>query len=285
MRYGFLGLGIMGSRMAARLLRAGFDVTVWNRDAGKCLPLVELGARQCASPKEVAASVDIVFAMVADPQASLDLCFGADGVLAGIGPGSGYVDMSTVDPATSRRIAEAVAAKGARFLEAPVSGTKQPAADGTLVILAAGDRDLYDRSLPAFERMGRLSLHLGDVVGQGAKMKLVVNLVLGTMMEILGESLALGEKCGLAGDQILQVLAEGAMANPMFRVKGPMILTGDTTTSFPLKHMEKDLRLTLQLSRELEQDLPVAAAVHAVFGKALAEGYGDRDIAAVVRSL
>nr|WP_310600448.1 NAD(P)-dependent oxidoreductase [Desulfobulbus sp.] len=284
MRYGFLGLGIMGSRMAARLLRAGFDVTVWNRDAGKCLPLVELGARQGASPKEVAAAVDIAFAMVAGPQASLDLCFGIDGVLAGIEPGNGYVDMSTVDPATSRRIAEAVAAKGARFLEAPVSGTKQPAADGTLVILAAGDRDLYDRSLPAFEQMGRLSLHLGEV-GQGAKMKLVVNLVLGTMMEVLGEALALGERCGLAGDQILQVLAEGAMANPMFRVKGPMVLAGDTTTSFPLKHMEKDLRLTLQLGRELDQGLPVAEAVHAVFVKALAEGYGDRDIAAVVRSL
>jgi len=284
MRYGFLGLGIMGSRMAARLVRAGFEVTVWNRTTIKCHPLVELGAKQGINPKEVAAAADIVFAMVADPGASQDLCFGADGVLAGIKPGCGYVDMSTVDPATAQRIAEAVTTKGARFLEAPVSGTKKPAEDGTLVILAAGDRGLYDQSLPAFARMGRLSLYLGEV-GQGAKMKLVVNLVLGAMMEVLGESLALGEKCGLAGDQILQVLAEGAMANPMFKVKGPMILAGDTTTSFPLKHMEKDLRLAMHLGRELGQSLPVAAAVHAIFGQSLAKGLGDQDIAAVVRSL
>lgn len=284
MKYGFLGLGIMGSRMATRLVRAGFAVTVWNRDASKCGALVALGAKQAPTPKEVAAEADITFAMVSDPQASLELCFGAEGVLAGIGPGRGYVDMSTVDPATSRQVGEAVAAKGARFLEAPVSGTKKPAEDGTLVILAAGDKALYGQARPAFDQMGKASFYLGEV-GQGTRMKLVVNLVLGAMMEVLGEALALGGKCGLPGEQVLEVLAQGAMANPMFGVKGPMILAGDTTTSFPLKHMEKDLRLTTRLGQELGQDLPVTEAVHAIFGKALAAGLGEEDIAAVVKGI
>jgi 3-hydroxyisobutyrate dehydrogenase/2-hydroxy-3-oxopropionate reductase len=283
-KYGFLGLGIMGSRMAARLVRAGLDVTVWNRNATKCGDLVSLGARQGATPRAVAAETDVVFAMVSDPQASLDLCFGPEGVLAGLNSGHGYVDMSTVDPATSRKIARAVEGRGARFLEAPVSGTKKPAEDGTLVILASGDKSLYDQSLGAFEAMGKASFYLGEV-GQAAKMKLVVNLVLGGMMELLGEALALGTKGGLTGEDVLKVLSEGAMGNPMFQVKGPMILKQDTTVSFPLKHLEKDLRLAAGLGQELHQKLPVTLAVQEVFRKALEAGWGDEDIAAVVRSL
>lgn len=284
MKYGFLGLGIMGSRMAARLVNAGLDVTVWNRDKSKCIDVVKLGAKTKSTPKEVSAETDIIFAMVSDPQASLDVCFGEEGVLAGIRPDCGYVDMSTVDPETTRKIAAAIELKGAKFLEAPVSGTKKPAAEGTLVILAAGDKNLFDQSLPAFEVMGKTSIYLGKV-GQGAKMKIVINIVLGAMIEILGEALALGIKGGLAGEQILKVLSEGAMANPMYGVKGPMILSQDTTTSFPLKHLVKDLQLAVNLGLELHQDLPVTTSVHKIFQKAKDEGYGDEDIAAVVKSI
>lgn len=284
MRYGFLGLGIMGSRMATRLINAGFDVTVWNRDAKKCSELVALGAKQKATPKEVVSETDIIFAMVSDPQASSDICFGKDGVLAGISSRHGYVEMSTIDPETTRKIGAAIESKGAKFLEAPVSGTKKPAADGTLVILAAGNKELYDQSLPAFAIMGKTSLYLG-AVGQGAKMKIVANLVLGTMMEVLGEALALGLKGGLEGEQILNVLAQGAMANPMFAVKGPMILGGDVTTSFPLKHLLKDLQFAQKLGNELQQDLPVTASVLKVFQNAQDKGFGDDDIAAVAKIL
>jgi len=243
---GFLGLGIMGKAMALNLLNAGFDVTVWNRNPEKCTELVVKGAHQGISPKDVAANCDITFAMVSDPDAALALCQGPDGVAAGIGSGRGYVDMSTVDDGTSKTIAHLITQAGGRFLEAPVSGTKKPAEDGTLIILAAGDQSLYDDAKPAFDMMGKMSPYLGEV-GQGANMKLVVNMMMGGMLSIFSEGLSLGQKAGLDGQQILDILDAGAMANPMFKGKGAMLLNEDYTTSFPLKHMQKDMRLAVAL--------------------------------------
>ncbi|MFT3736868.1 MAG: NAD(P)-dependent oxidoreductase [Rhodocyclaceae bacterium] len=279
-RYGFLGLGIMGRAMATNLIRAGFDVTVWNRTPARCTPLVELGAKQAATPAEVAANCDITFAILADPAAARDTCFGPDGVLAGIGDGRGYIDMSTVDDQTARDIAGAIAERGGRFLEAPVSGTKKPAEDGTLVILAGGDRSLYDDAGPALDKLGKKRLHLGEV-GQGARMKLVVNMIMGSMLTAFSEGLSLGMKGNLDGAQILEVLDAGAMACPMFKGKGPMLLAGDYSTSFPLKHMQKDLRLAIALSEELGQTLHTATASNELFKRALLAGHGDADIAAV----
>ncbi|MDQ7988919.1 MAG: NAD(P)-dependent oxidoreductase [Candidatus Dactylopiibacterium sp.] len=281
-RIGFLGLGIMGRAMAANLLKAGFEVVVWNRSAAKCAPLVALGAKQAASPREVAAACDFTLAMLADPAAARETVFGAEGVLAGLAERRGYIDMSTVDDATARAIAAAITARGARFLEAPVSGTRKPAEDGTLVILAAGDRSLYDEAAEAFEVLGKKRVFLGEV-GQGARMKLVVNMVMGQMMVALSEGLALGLKSDLAGEAILDVLEAGAMACPMFRGKGPMLLADDATTSFPLKHMQKDMRLALALSESVGQPLQGAAAANEVFKRATLAGHGEADIAAVYR--
>lgn len=279
---GFLGLGIMGRAMAANLLKAGFEVTVWNRSADKCAPLVALGAKQGATPREVAASCDFTIAMLADPAAAREIVFGADGVLAGIGEGRGYIDMSTVDDATAREIAAAIIGKGGRFLEAPVSGTKKPAEDGTLVILAAGDESLYNEAGPAFDKLGKKRVFLGPV-GQGARMKLVVNMIMGSMMVALSEGIALGLKGDLDGHQILDVIEAGAMACPMFKGKGPMLLSDEASTSFPLKHMQKDLRLAVALSEELGQSLHAATAANEVFKRANIAGHGDDDIAAVYR--
>lgn len=281
-RCGFLGLGIMGRPMAENLLRAGFEVTVWNRRPEKCAPLVASGARQGKSPGEVAAGCDLTFAMLADPAASREVCFGPQGVLAGIGAGRGYIDMSTVDDHTSRGIAAAIAERGGRFLEGPVSGSKKPAEDGALVILAAGDRSLYEQAQPAFEVMGKRSFYLG-AAGQGARMKLVINLVMGTMMAALSESLALGLKAELAGERILEVIAEGAMANPMFNLKGPLMLEERFPVNFPLKHMQKDLRLALALGEELRQPLSTAAVVNEIFKRARADGLAEDDFAAVFK--
>ncbi|MDB5801214.1 MAG: ghr [Rhodocyclales bacterium] len=280
--YGFLGLGIMGNAMAANLLRAGFDVTVWNRTAARCAPLVALGAKQAATPREVAANCDITIAILADPAAARETCFGVDGVLAGIGDGRGYIDMSTVDDQTARDIGAAIAQRGGRFLEAPVSGTKKPAEDGTLIILAGGERGLFDDAGPAFEKLAKKSLYLGEL-GQGARMKLVVNMIMGSMLTALGEGLALGLKGDLDGAQILEVIDAGAMSCPMFKGKGPMLLAENYTTSFPLKHMQKDLRLALALSEELGQTLHAASATNELFKRASIAGHGDEDIAAVYR--
>jgi 3-hydroxyisobutyrate dehydrogenase/2-hydroxy-3-oxopropionate reductase len=279
---GFLGLGIMGKAMASNLVKAGFDVTVWNRNPAKCDELVLQGAHLGTSPKDVTKHCDITFAMVSDPDAALALCQGPDGVLEGSGSGRGYVDMSTVDNTTSKAISNLITQAGGRFLEAPVSGTKKPAEDGTLIILAAGDASLYEDTKPAFDVMGKMSPYLGDV-GQGANMKLVVNMMMGGMLSIFSEGMSLGQKAGLNGNQILEIIDAGAIANPMFKGKGAMLLKEDYSTSFPLKHMQKDIRLAVALGDQLEQPLPTAAAANETFKQAIKAGFADEDIVAVYK--
>ncbi|KEH39511.1 glyoxylate/succinic semialdehyde reductase [Medicago truncatula] len=177
-RIGFLGLGIMGTPMALNLIKAGVDLTVWNRTKSKCDPLISLGAKYKPSPEEVAASCDLTFAMLADPQSAVDVACGKHGVANGIGPGKGYVDVSTVDVDTSKLINGHIKSTGALFLEAPVSGSKKPAEDGQLIFLTAGDRNLYETVAPFLDIMGKSKFYLGDV-GNGAAMKLVVNMIMG----------------------------------------------------------------------------------------------------------
>lgn len=282
--YGFLGLGIMGSAMAANLARAGFDVLVWNRTAEKGAPLVSLGARQGESPREVVAACDITFAMLADPSAVQAVCAGPYGVLAGTSPGHDFINMSTVDDITSCTIASAVAERGGRFLEAPVTGTKQPAEEGTLVILAAGDESLFEAAAPAFGVMGKTALYLGEV-GNGACMKLVVNAIMAGMMAALCEGMALGQKSGLSGERLLEVIDAGAFANSMFRAKGRLLLDRDYPTSFALKYTQKDLRLAVELSERSGQPLHCTAAVNETFKRARVTGHGDEDISAVFEAI
>lgn len=283
-KYGFIGLGIMGKGMAANLVKAGFDVTVWNRDQAKCESLVQLGAKQVASAKEVASQCDITFAILSDPEAALEVALGPDGVTEGIQKGAGYIDMSTIDAETSKTIGETIEAAGGRFLEAPVSGTKKPAEDGTLIILAAGDKSLYEEAVPAFQKMGKMHPYLGET-GQGAAMKLIVNMIMGSMMTAFCEGLSLGEKSGLDGEQILEVLSAGALANPMFAGKGPFILKQDFPTSFPLKHMQKDMRLAVDMGDKLQQPLSTAAAANETFKKARKLGFSDEDFTAVFKAI
>jgi glyoxylate/succinic semialdehyde reductase len=282
--FGFLGLGIMGSAMAKNLLKAGFQVTVWNRSQDKCAELAPLGAKVAATPAEVTASCPVTFAMLADPSAAEAVCFAPDGALQGIGPGRGYVDMSTVDAGTARRIGAAISAKGGKFLEAPVSGSKKPAEDGTLIILAAGERQLFDDAFPGLEKMGKKSLFLGEL-GNGARMKLIVNMVMGGMMTIFCEGLALANKAGLETSDLLDVIDSGAIANPMYKMKGAQITQGSFSAAFPLKHMQKDLRLALALGDTLEQPLFSAAAANETFKKAKALGLSDQDFCAVFQAI
>jgi len=281
-QYGFLGLGIMGSAMARNLVNAGYPVTVWNRTPEKTRELERLGASVGDSPADVVARCDITFAMLADPAAARAVCFGDDSVLAGMTAGKGYVDFSTVDAETSREVKAAITARGGVYLEAPVSGSKKPAEDGTLIILAAGDRALYDEALPCLEKLGKKILHLG-AVGNGARMKIVVNMIMGGMMAAFCEGLALGEKAELRVADILDILDAGALANPMFRLKGAGIAVGNYATAFPLKHMQKDLRLAIDLGDRLSQPLPCAAAVNEQFKEARKEGYGDEDFSAIFK--
>jgi 3-hydroxyisobutyrate dehydrogenase-like beta-hydroxyacid dehydrogenase len=220
---------------------------------------------------------------MATPEAVTAVRDGSDGIIAGLRQGKGYVDMSTIDVETSRDSARLARERGALFLEAPVAGSRKPAEDGLLTIMAAGDRPLYDRSLPALERMGKKILFLGEE-GNGARMKLANNLVMGGMMAAFAEGVALASRSGLDPGQLLEVLDAGALTNPMFRLKGAVVAANDRfPVAFPLKHMQKDLRLALRLAEQIGLPLFTTATVNELFKEALANGLGDADFAAVSR--
>ncbi|MCL7029419.1 hypothetical protein MKW94_017733 [Papaver nudicaule] len=284
MEVGFLGLGIMGKAMAMNLLRHGFKVTVWNRTLSKCEELVQFGASVGETPAAVVKKCKYTIAMLSDPSAALAVVFNKDGVLEQISEGKGYIDMSTVDADTSIKINEAIVQKGGVFLEAPVSGSKKPAEDGQLVILAAGDKTLYEEAIPAFDVMGKKSFFLGQV-GNGAKMKLVVNMIMGSMMNAFSEGLVLADRSGLSQQILLDVLDLGAIANPMFKMKGPAMIQSNYSPAFPLKHQQKDMRLALALGDENAVSMPVAAAANEAFKTARSLDLGDLDFSAVLEAV
>lgn len=281
---GYLGMGIMGSAMAGRLVDAGFPVTVWNRSKDKCEALRAKGAKVLDTPKAVVESCDITFACTSDPASARAVVFGEDGVLQGITAGKKFVDMSTVDEDTAKDINVAITAKGGIFLEAPVSGSKGPALQGQLIILAAGAKSLCDEAEQCFCVMGKRTFFLGEV-GAGARMKLVVNMMMGINICALSEGLAVGTKGGLSGTDILEVLKEGALNCPMYQLKGPKMLEGDFAPAFPLKHQQKDVRLALGLGDHLSQSMPVAAAANESLKAARSSGYGDDDMSKVYESI
>eukprot|EP00930_Biecheleria_cincta_P069706 TRINITY_DN57414_c0_g1_i1.p1 TRINITY_DN57414_c0_g1~~TRINITY_DN57414_c0_g1_i1.p1 ORF type:complete len:291 (-),score=66.00 TRINITY_DN57414_c0_g1_i1:41-913(-) len=283
-KIGYLGMGIMGSAMAGRLIDAGFDVTVWNRNTDKCKPLELKGAKVATTPKAVIESCDITFACTSDPNSARDVVFGLDGVLAGISDGKKYVDISTVDETTATEISKAITVKGGIFLEAPVSGSKGPALQGQLVFLAAGDKSLCDEAEQCFKVMGKRTFYLGEV-GNGAKMKLVVNMIMGINIVALSEGLAVGTEAGLEGKDILDVLSEGALNCPMYGLKGPKMLKGDYDPAFPLKHQQKDVRLAVGLGDQLGVPLPVAAAANESLKRGRAAGYEDDDMSKVYETV
>ncbi|CAK9324702.1 unnamed protein product [Citrullus colocynthis] len=281
---GFLGLGIMGSPMAQNLIKSGYDVTVWNRTKSKCDPLINLGAKYQPSPQEVAASCDVTFAMLADPESALDVATGENGAASGLSPGKGYVDVSTVDGVTSKLISARIKDTGALFLEAPVSGSKKPAEDGQLIFLTAGDKALYERVAPLLDIMGKSKFYLGEV-GNGAAMKLVVNMIMGSMMASFSEGLLLSEKVGLDPSILVQVVSQGAISAPMYSLKGPSMIQSLYPTAFPLKHQQKDLRLALGLAESVSQPTPIAAAANELYKVAKSHGLSDQDFSAVIESL
>ncbi|KAH7439161.1 hypothetical protein KP509_04G048000 [Ceratopteris richardii] len=281
---GFLGLGIMGTAMATNLIRAGYNVSVWNRNPSKCEPLISQGASGGASPADIASQCNITFAMLADPAAALEVASGKGGVIHGLGPCKGYVDVSTVDGETSKTISGLVKATGASFLEAPVSGSKKPAEDGTLIFLTAGDKQLYEQAAPLLDIMGKSRFYLGEV-GNGAAMKLIVNMIMGSMMASFSEGLVLGNKIGLDPNTIVEVISQGAISAPMFSMKGPSMVNKKFSPAFPLKHQQKDLRLALQLAEAVSQSVPVAASANELYKVAKCKGLGDQDFSAVIEAI
>lgn len=278
--FGFLGLGIMGSGIVKNLLNSGHSVTVWNRTAEKRLEFTKNGAKEALTPGDVIAESDITFSCVSDPQAAKDMVFGNCGVLSEINATKGYVEMTGIDADTSQDIAEAISLKGGRYLEAQVQGSKEQANDGTLVILVAGDKSLFDDCQSCFQAMGKFSFHLGEV-GNASRMNLVLQLMSGVALAGLAEGMALADRAGLQQKDILEVLGLTGLACPMMVEKGKAILEGAFPPAHPLQHMQKDLKLSLNMGDQLEQPLPLTATANEVFKHAKRLGYGEHDTSAV----
>lgn len=283
-RIGFLGLGTMGAPMAANLLKAGFTVQVWNRTAAKAQPFAAQGAKVGKGPAHVAAESDIVITMVAQPKDVEHIVLGPEGVADGIKPGSILIDMSTVSPATSRKLAGAVAAKQAEFLDAPVVGSKGPAIEGTLVILIGGLPTTLERARPVLAALGKTLIHAGDV-GAGATLKLATNLMLAHLCAGFAEGLLLVEKAGLNPKKYLEVLEASTFRSPYYQTKGAGMIKREFATHFALKHMHKDLRLMGELADEVKAAQPVTEAVQALYARAEAAGRADLDYSAILAHL
>ena len=282
-RVGFIGLGILGYPMTENLIKAGYHVTVWNRSCEKCDKMASQYGESVTvakTPRQVVEQSEIIVSVLVDGSSFDAIAFGDDGLLQGMGPGKGYVDVSTVEAETSMRISKEISSKGGTYLAAPVSGSKGPAETGALIFMTAGDKGLYEAALPLLDIMGKLTVYLGDIVN-AANMKIVVNMVMGTMMESFAEGIKLAEASGLSTEDLLAVLANGAMANPMFALKGPAMLKNEYPTAFPLKHQLKDMRFAMELAEETGTRVPAAAAATETFEKALDAELGDEDFSAV----
>uniref|UniRef100_A0A671MF08 Cytokine-like nuclear factor N-PAC n=1 Tax=Sinocyclocheilus anshuiensis TaxID=1608454 RepID=A0A671MF08_9TELE len=275
-RIGFLGLGLMGSGVVSNLLKMGHVVTVWNRTAEKCDLFIQEGARLGRTAAEVVSMCDITFSCVSDPKAARDLVLGPSGVLQGIRPGKCYIEMSTVDPETITELAQVITSRGGRFLEAPVSGSQQLSNDGMLVIVAAGDRSVYEDCSSCFQAMGKTSFFIGEA-GNAARMMLILNMV-------QGKGLTLAQATGQSQQTFLDILCHGQMASTFVDQKCQNILQGNFKPDYYLKHIQKDLRLAISMGDSVNHPTPMAAAANEVYKRAKALDQSDNDLSAVYRA-
>jgi 3-hydroxyisobutyrate dehydrogenase-like beta-hydroxyacid dehydrogenase len=283
-RVGFAGLGLMGGRMARSLLDKGFPLTVWNRTAERSRPWAEAGAQVAASPRALAEATDVVVACVADPAAVERLLFAKDGIVGAARPGFRYVECSTISPDLARRTAEALRASRADALEAPMTGSKIGAEKGTLLFMTGGRRETHDELLPVLMAMGSKAIYCGET-GQAATMKLIGNTVISFMLEGLCEGLVVGRKAGLSHETMLEVILASGFASPYYAFKGDAIAKRDFEQHFSIDLLVKDQTLMLAEATRRLAPMPALAAIREVHQSARAQGFGQEDIAAVIKVL
>jgi 3-hydroxyisobutyrate dehydrogenase len=285
-RIGFVGLGIMGSRMAANLRRAGCELTVYNRTRERAETwATEHGGTVVASPAEVGAAADVVITMVVDGEQVQEVLLGEHGVAQGAQEGTLCVDMSTIAPGDSRRIAQALAQRGIAFVDAPVTGSSPKAQDGTLTIMAGGAATDFERARPLFEAMGELIVHVGEEVGQGEMVKLINNAVAAANAHTLAQALVVGRATGVDLDALVQVMGAGSGGSAMLALKAGPMREHDYSTLFKLEHMLKDVRLCLEEGQAAGVPFPAAAAVREALSAGMGRGLGDADFVAVLESV
>jgi 3-hydroxyisobutyrate dehydrogenase-like beta-hydroxyacid dehydrogenase len=281
-RIAFVGLGIMGAPMARNLVAAGFDVAVFTRTSETAERFAsEHGARAARTPAEAAEGAEVFVTMVPDEPQVEAVLFGPEGAADALSQGALVIDMSTISPTASRKIAERLATPGLEFVEAPVSGSKPKAEDGTLTIMAGAQPESFERALPIFEAMGERIVHVGPV-GHGQMAKLLTNTMGAVNAAVLAEAVRTAKAAGLDRDAFLEVASGSAGASAMLNLKGPpMFDEWYEPALFKLDHMLKDLRHTLKEARSLGIELELGALAERVYAKASASGHGEQDFAAV----
>ena len=284
-RVGWIGLGIMGSRQAANLRRAGYELTVYNRTRATAEAwAAEHGATVAGSPAEVARASDVLFTMVVDGAQVEQALLGDDGAAHGAHEGLLCVDMSTIAPSDTQRIGAALAEHGVHFVDAPVTGSSPKAEDGTLTIMVGGATEDFERVRPLLEAMGRLIVHAGPL-GHGEVVKLINNAVAAVNASTVGQALLVGDAAGVDLDALITVMSAGSGGSAMLDLKAEPMRDHDYTTLFKLEHMLKDVRLCLEEGQAAGVPFPAAAATREVLSAGMGRGLGDADFAALIEVL
>ncbi len=284
-RVAFLGLGIMGSRMAANLVRAGFEVTVWNRTAAKAEAFcAEHNAKLAATPAQAAAASDFVITMVVNAEQVQAILLGEDGVAGAAAPGTLLIDCSTIGPAATRRLGATLAERQLTLIDAPVTGSSPKAQDGTLTFMVGAEADDFERIRPLLEAMGEVIVHAGPL-GHGQMVKVINNAVAAANASVLGQALLVAAKADVDLDALIAVMGSGSGGSAMLNLKAGPMREHDYSTLFKLEHMLKDVRLCLEEGQALGVPFPAAAEVGEVLTAGVGRGLGDEDFAALIEVL
>jgi 3-hydroxyisobutyrate dehydrogenase len=283
-RIGFIGLGIMGRGMANNLLKASFDVGVWNRTAARTESLLAAGATTAASPAVLAAANDIIITCVSDTPDVQAVILGDGGVIHGVRPGSLVIDMSTISPQVTREIAAALSQKDVHMLDAPISGGSEGAANGTLSIMVGGQGEQFERAMPAFQAMGKAITHVGEN-GAGQTVKLVNQILVVVTMLGVSEALLFAEAGGLDLQKTLDAVSQGAAGSWMLSNRGPQVLARDWRPGFTIDLQQKDLRLVLEAADQMGVPSLATATVFNLYRTLQAQGLGGDGNHALVKAL
>jgi len=280
MKVAFLGLGIMGGPMAANLVKAGHDVTVWNRTPGKTVE----GARIASTPAEAAKGCDVVWTCVSDTKAVEQVLFGDNGVLSVLKPGMIVADSSTILPSASKEFAARIKKAGAEFVDAPVTGSKLGAQSGQLVFIVGGEAAIIEKLKPLLSAMGKQTIHIGEN-GLGESAKIGMNLMIALIFEGFAEALTLTKKLGVDPAKFLELVGASMVRSGVTDMKGPLIQKRDFSPHFPLRLMHKDIKLMLEAGAGSGTELPGLKQVEKIYAESANAGQGDLDYAATVEVL
>ena len=283
-KIGFVGLGVMGSRMVRRLMDAGHSVTGYNRTRSKAQDLLDRGMLWGDTPRAVAEASEITLSMVSNSEALYAITGGPDGVFAWLGPGKYYVDISTVSPAASRDIARQVSAVGARMLDAPVSGSVITLEQGMLSLMVAGEPEAFEKVKPVLQAIGP-TVNYVDENGLAVTMKVATNLSLAVQMLAFSEGVLLAEKSGIKRETAVEVLLNSVIASPMIKYRGPFVLDMPDEAWFDVNMMQKDLGLALELGKQMDVPLPTSSVTNEFLTAARGMGMQDQDFAVIFEVL